>query len=63
MMEKPWYIGNWRIWQDSPEYGCTDNPSYEWLAAESINGHNTGRTLRFPTECDMRTHFLGASAA
>ena len=60
---RPWYIGNWRIWQDSPEYGCDDNPSYAWHAAESIDGHSTGRTLRFPTEYDMRKHFLGASAA
>lgn len=40
------YIGAWRIWQDSPAYGCDDNPSYEWFAHEEVNGHTTGRTLR-----------------
>lgn len=62
-MATPWIIGNWRITQDSPEYGCDDNPSYEWFANEYVNGHWTGKTLRFPTEYDMRKHFLGASAA
>lgn len=36
--------GNWEVWQDAPEYGCTDNPSYDWLAMEYRNGHWTGRT-------------------
>lgn len=29
----------WRIWQDSPEYGCDDNPSYDWYAQRSVDGH------------------------
>lgn len=61
--EKPWIIGNWKIWQDAPEYGCTDNPSYKWHAHEFIGGHWTGNALVFDTEYDMRAHFLGASAA
>ena len=28
------------IWQDSPEYGCTDNPSYKWFSRTAqSNGH------------------------
>lgn len=31
----------WEIWQDSPEYGCDDNPSYKWYAQEyGSNGHS-----------------------
>jgi hypothetical protein len=62
-MATPWIIGNWTITQDSPEYGCDDNPSYEWFANEYKEGHWTGRSLRFPTEYDMRVHFLGRDAA
>lgn len=62
-MAKAWHIGNFRIWQDSPEYGCTDSPSYKWFASESINGHWTGKTLRFDSEYEMRCHFLGPKAA
>lgn len=60
---KPWEIGNWQIWQDSPEYGCTDNPSFQWFAHEYKNGHWTGKSLTFPSEYDMRVHFLGSGAA
>lgn len=50
-------IGNWRITQDSPEYGCTDNPSYDWYATEYRNGHWTGNTLREPTREALMKHF------
>ncbi len=46
-------IGNWSIYQDSPAYGCDDNPSYEWFANEYVNGHWTGRTLRASTRQEI----------
>ena len=42
-------IGNWRITQDSPEYGCDDNPSFDWFAIEYRNGHWTGKFIRAAT--------------
>lgn len=27
------------IWQDSPEYGCDDNPSYKWFGSANVGGH------------------------
>ena len=36
--------GQWRIWQDSPEFDCNDNPSYLWFATEYVNGHSV-RTI------------------
>lgn len=56
-MARAFYIGEWRIWQDSPDYGCTDNPSYEWFARQVSDGHMRGEALRFPTEHEMRKHF------
>lgn len=53
-------IGNWSIYQDAPEYGCTDNPSYEWFANEYINGHWTGRTLRNADRAALETEVRGA---
>lgn len=32
-------MANWTIWQDSPEYGCNDNPSYEYFAQRAVDGH------------------------
>lgn len=29
----------WEIWQGSPEYGCDDNPSYEWFCCKVEDGH------------------------
>jgi len=29
----------WTIYQDSPAYGCDDNPSYRWHGFRSENGH------------------------
>lgn len=30
----------WTIYQDSPLYGCDDNPSYRWYAYKTeANGH------------------------
>lgn len=43
------YIGNWAIHQDSPAFGCADNPSGQWIATEFNNGHWTGNILRAPT--------------
>lgn len=53
------YIGNWRVHQDSPEYGCDDNPSYEWFANEYVEGHWTGRTLRSQTLAELRAMIAG----
>ena len=39
------YVGQWQVWQDSPEYGCTDNPSYNWYANRYVNGHWTGESM------------------
>ena len=38
------HVGQWQVWQDSPEYGCTDNPSYNWYANRYVNGHWTGES-------------------
>lgn len=40
----------WKIHQDSPEFGCDDNPSYEWYVNEYRNGHWTGGYLKAPDE-------------
>jgi hypothetical protein len=29
----------WTIWQDSPDCGCDDRPSFKWYARRSIDGH------------------------
>lgn len=31
-----------KVWQDSPEYGCTDNPSYKWYAENPIGDGHVG---------------------
>lgn len=38
-MEDPIKQGDWTVWRDCPEFGCTDNPSYDWFARKSKNGH------------------------
>lgn len=40
----------WTIWQDSPEYGCDDNPSYKWYAKYSMYGHITKTAGPFNTQ-------------
>lgn len=40
MSETPFKVGDWTVWRDSPEFGCTDNPSYDWMANKINNqGH------------------------
>lgn len=46
--------GLWSIYQDSPEYGCDDNPSYHWFAFETRRDcHLTGRSLRAATYAEL----------
>jgi hypothetical protein len=40
----------WTYWQDSPTYGCRDNPSYQWFAMLSTTGHIAEVRGPFPTE-------------
>lgn len=48
------YIGNWRVYQDAPDYGCSDNPSLDWFAYEiASNGHCTGRNIRGSTRQEI----------
>jgi hypothetical protein len=32
-------MSGWYIWQDSPAFGCDDNPSYAWFARRVTDGH------------------------
>lgn len=47
-------IGNWDVYRDSPEFGCSDNPSFKWFAMEYINGHWTGKSMEAESLADMR---------
>lgn len=46
-------INNWHIWQDSPRYGCVDNPSYDWFARRSSNGHIMETMGPYPDVVDL----------
>lgn len=42
----------WTVYQDSPIWGCDDNPSYKWYAYKSVNGHITDTLGPFDTMGD-----------
>ena len=29
----------WEVWQDSPDYGCDDNPSFKWFTRGICEGN------------------------
>lgn len=39
----------WTIYQDAPEFGCDDNPSYKWFAYKSEGGHIVAQAGPFET--------------
>lgn len=45
--------GEWHIWQDSPAYGCDDNPSFQWFANRVEDGHIVETVGPFATEGEV----------
>jgi hypothetical protein len=50
----------WTVYQDSPAYGCDDNPSYKWYAYRSSGGHIRDQAGPFSTEAEALAHVKAA---